>query len=785
MDFKAIEKKWIEKWSKKPIKFSEENLEKLYVIDTPPPFTSGELHMGHVLSYAYIDFAARFKRKRGYNVFYPQGWDCQGFPTEVKVRAKFPELAEKDRKKFKEKCAEFTEENISKMKEQMKLLGFSPDWKYEYKTMDKQYHKIVQYSLIKMFEKGMIYEGRHPTYYCPKCKSALAKAECEEVERTTKLNYLYFMREDGKKVKIATTRPEYLHACVAVAVNPEDDRYKELIGKKLITPIFEKKVEVIPDLEVDMEFGTGAVMICTFGDKQDVVWVYRHKLPVIDAINKEGKLINAGKYNGLSLKEARKEIIKELKEKKLFEKEEVLKQVVKIHDRCKTPVELLSSTQWFIKIKEHKKEIKEAAKKMKWIPSFSIIYLNDWADALEWDWVISRQNVFGTPLPFWKCNKCGKIKLPALDQLPVDPALENGGKCDECGGEFVGEKSVCDCWVDSSITPLIITRWKENENFFKKAYPVTLRPQGAEIIRTWAFYTIFRTLMLTGVPPFKELLINGNVLGPDGKKMSKSLKNYEDPKILLEKFPADALREWAALSGAFAKDRPFSYKDINFGAAFCNKVYNASRFVKKAVEGYEEVSKRQKLRVIDIAILSKLHKATAEVTRDMEHYNYYDAMNKMHLFFWNDFCDYYLEAVKYRVYGKVEKWSKLAAQFTLMEIMRNILNMLSVFIPFTASESYEMLFKRDVEDEKWPEVKEDYLNDEAEKIYAEFKTILSEIRKFKAAHSLSLKEDIAEVEIHTTVGEIEKIREEIEQTGRIKKLVFKKGEELEVNIKRV
>ncbi|MEM0475965.1 MAG: class I tRNA ligase family protein, partial [Candidatus Norongarragalinales archaeon] len=555
LDHAAIQEKWSAEWERLRVyEFNARSKKPVYSIDSPPPFTSGALHMGHMLSYAYFDFAARFKRMRGFEVFYPQGWDCQGFPTEVKVRAKHPQAS---REEFLAAAREFTEHNIAKMRSQMRAMGFSPDWRFEYKTMTDDYHRRVQYSLLKMFEDGLIYRAKHPVLWCPKCASAIAKAETEDVQRETRLNYVFFKITApspkakskkaeknnkefavGEKIAIATTRPEFLHACVAVAVHPEDARYASLVGAELEVPLFKQRVRVLADKDVDPAFGTGIVMICTFGDKQDVVWAYRLNLRVIEALDERGRLINAGDFNGFKAKEAREKILQALRAAELLERDEPLAQSVKIHDRCKSEVELLPSFQWFIKLKNAGEDVIRAAREMKWIPPFTLQYLIDWAQGLEWDWVISRQNVFGTPLPFWFCEKCGEIAPASEQQLPVDPARDrapHGGKCVKCGGALVGEKSVCDCWVDSSITPLAIARWPDDAEFFKKIYPATLRPQGLEIIRTWAFYTIFRCLKLTGKPPFREILINGSVLGTDGKKMSKSAGNFEDPEVLLKK----------------------------------------------------------------------------------------------------------------------------------------------------------------------------------------------------------------------------------------------------------
>ncbi|MBI5635893.1 class I tRNA ligase family protein, partial [Candidatus Micrarchaeota archaeon] len=386
LDFKQIEKRLSADWEHSgAYKFNPSSKKPVYSIDSPPPFTSGALHMGHVLSYSYFDFAARYKRMTGHSVFFPQGWDCQGFPTEVKVEKKFGR-DKLSRKEFKQKCLDFTHENIKAMKAQLIQIGHSPDWDYEYKTIDADYHRKVQLSLLLMKEKNLVYRQKHPVLFCTNCRSAIAKAETEEENRQSKLNHLVFKAEktggghggeEGKteEIIIATTRPELLHALVSVLVNPSDGKNKHLIGATAVSPHFNKRVPILADEDVDPAFGTGIVMNCSFGDKQDVVWVYRHKLTAVEAMDEVGRLVNAGELTGLKVAPAREKIIELLKAEGLLKKQEDVSQVVKTHDRCSKPVELLATNQWFISVKDYKEKIIAAAKAMRWVPSFSIQYL--------------------------------------------------------------------------------------------------------------------------------------------------------------------------------------------------------------------------------------------------------------------------------------------------------------------------------------------------------------------------------------------------------------------------
>jgi len=797
LDFKKIEQKWAGEWEKSGVyRFDESSTKPVYSIDSPPPFTSGALHMGHVLSYSYFDFASRYKRMRGFNVFYPQGWDCQGFPTEVKVEKKFGRLP---RAEFKARCIEFTLENIAAMKRQMVQMGFSPDWKYEYRTMDPSYHKRVQYSLLKMYDEGQVYHAKHPVLFCTNCVSAIAKAETEEIEADASLNTIKFEVEPtGEELLIATTRPELLHACVAVVIHPEDERAAKLVGKYAKTPVFGKSVPIIAEKEVDRQFGTGVVMVCSFGDKEDVKWIYRHKLAVIESWTEFGKVVNAGEgFDGLKPPAMREKVLEALKVQDRLVKQEKFKRVIKTHDRCGKPVDFLSTRQWFVKVKDSGESIIKAAKTMRWIPDFSVQYLVDWAQFIDFDWVISRQRVYGTPLPFYYCEKCAKVYAAEYSSLPVDPAAQPIGKECECGGKILGEASTCDCWVDSSITPLSIGQWPENKALFEKVYPASLRPQGLEIIRTWAFYTIARCLALTGKPPFQDVLINGSVLGKDNKKMSKSLGNYEDPDELLKRYPADAMRQWAALSGAFARDRPFSFKDVERSQSFLVKLWNASKFVQKALEGFDQTTSISHvapyLRATDKWLLSRANRLAKDCTRALEQYDYYSAITAVHSFFWHEFCDFYLEEVKHRVYGEAatqeEKESRLAAQFVLRDALEKTLLLLAPFAVFVTEEVHASLFpsKGSLHARDWPQPLEEYINGEAENIVAGFlHLLLGEARKFKASRGLSLNEPLSHAKItapDTFIASFKLFEQELRQTARIAEFSLETGDVVAVEFK--
>ncbi|MBU1197096.1 valine--tRNA ligase [Candidatus Micrarchaeota archaeon] len=758
LNSKQMEGRWREYWHHHRIhQFDESDAQKpIYVIDTPPPFPTGEFHTGSTLNWGYIDFAARYKRMRQYNVLFPQGWDCHGFPTETKVEKKFGRLP---RAEFREKCLEWSRDMVASIKEQMQQMGFSIDWRHEYYTFHKEYHRKVQLSLLLMHDNGLVYQAKHPVLFCTRCRSAIAKAETEDHDREGTLHYVKFSCEEQDLV-IATTRPELLHACVGIAVHPEDARNKKWIGKIAFTPLFKKPVRVYADSAVDPEFGSGIVMICTFGDRQDVMWMYQYTLPVVEAFDHAGRVMNASEaYNGLKADKARAKIIDDLGSAGLLLKQEKRRQTVKVHDRCKHPVELLQSRQWFIKLKDQKEKILKASSRMRWYPSHHQQLLVDWTNGLEWDWCISRQRVFGIPLPFYYCEKCGAVHAPSKNDLPVDPASHAFKKktC-SCGGAIIGETSVCDGWVDSSITPLIISKWMEDEKLFKRLYPNAVRPQGTDIIRTWAFYSIFRCTELTGTPPFKDLLINGMVLGSDNKKMSKSLGNYVEAKDVIAKSSVDALRQWIALSGTTGKDNVFYWKDIQYAQSFLNKLWNASSLVAKTLEhseprSYGEV--KAHLHVSDRWMLSRLHATIESTTQSMDQYEYYDSIVAVQNFFWKDFCDFYLEEVKHRIYakGKEHAKSREAVQYVFREVLLNTLQLLAPFACYVTEELFHRLFPKEAREAKsihltsWPEMKESLRDASAEELAHILHDAVSLIRKFKAANHLALNEPLSSAEV--------------------------------------
>ena len=469
VDFLKIEEKWQDLWEKHYVhKYDwEDDSRPRYSIDTPPPYPSGDFHMGNVLNWTYFDMRARFKRMQEYNVHFPQGWDCHGLPTEVAVEKAYGiRRSDIPPDEFRKLCEEWIEQYIAVMKEAVIKLGCSVDWSLEYRTMEPEYIRKVQLSFLILYDKDMIYKGEHPINWCPRCETAIADAEVERQQRTGRI-YTVLFSVQGEDLPIATTRPEYIPACVGIGVHPDDERFNHLIGKEARLPLYDKTVPIIADDAVDPSFGTGIMMICTYGDKADVITVARYKLPVVKLIDGRGRMTEAaGTYEGMEIEEARVNIVKDLEEAGLLKSEEHLTQDVGICWRCDTPIEVVTTPQWFMRTMSLTDDVVQTAKEIQWFPDWMRYRLIDWANGLDWDWVLSRQRVFATPIPAWHCNKCGKIRMAKPEELPVDPRVTEIQVPCECGNaEWTGEIDVLDTWFDSSLTCAIHAGWPDRDDW--------------------------------------------------------------------------------------------------------------------------------------------------------------------------------------------------------------------------------------------------------------------------------------------------------------------------------
>jgi valyl-tRNA synthetase len=724
-DFNAVEEKWIKSWDESVYYFDWASRKPQYIIDTPPPYPTGDFHIGNALNWCYMDFAARYKRMQGYNVMFPQGWDCHGLPTEVKVEEIYNITKnEVPREEFRRLCEKMTEEAIERFRKSIIRLGISIDWSNEYVTMRPPYYVLTQRSFVQMYKKGLIYRGDHPVNWCPRCGTAIALAEVEYEPRSTTLNYVRFEAEGGS-VEIATTRPELLPACVGVAVNPADERYTKYIGEALKVPLFHYQVPVFSDPAVDPRFGTGMVMICTFGDRQDVRWWIEHKLPLCQVIDRNGRMTElSGIYKGLGIEEARRVITQDLKQDGILVRQQQLDQNVGLCWRCKTPIEILSGRQWFVKINSD--EIVQTSEEIEWIPSHMQIRLRNWAESVEWDWCISRQRIFATPIPVWYCSRCGETLVADEKWLPLDPNRCNPPTRCKCGSDdFMPELDVLDTWMDSSISALAVSGWLQRDD---PRYPTQLRPQGHDIIRTWAFYTILRTKALVGIRPWDIILINGMALGEDGHKMSKSLNNFIRPEEVFGTNGADVLRQWAALGGAPGNDVMFQWKEITAASRFQQKLWSIYRFSGNLIAKTEE-----KPGQVDRWLLGELDKLIRIVSKSMEEYQFDEAFKAIRVFVWEVLADNYIELVKTRLYGSNGP-KKRAAQNTLFCVIETLMRLMAPFTPFIAEEIYFSITGKSVHNQSWP-LSSDR---EVDPAGLQIKEIAATIRRYKAEKGLAL-----------------------------------------------
>jgi len=698
LDLKQIEEKYRKYWEKEKVyKFNAKSKKQIYSIDTPPPTVSGKMHIGHAFSYAQGDFIARFKRMLGENVFYPFGTDDNGLPTERLVeRLNKVKNKEMTREKFVELCLKTIKKISPNFIQDWKNLGMSCDFEVYYSTIDKHSQKLSQKSFIELYNQGEIYEKKFPTLWCPECQTSIAQAELEDKELPSLFSTLKFSCE-GKDLLIATTRPELLGACVAVFVNPKDTRYNSLIGKKAKVPLFNHEVPIIGDVSAEIDKGTGILMICSYGDKYDVDAINKNKLTPRVILNKNGTL-NFGRYKGMKIKEARKKILKDLEKEGLIVEQKQISHIVNVHDKCGTEIEFLPTNQWFIKILDKKKRLIEQGKKIKWYPEFMQKRYINWVEGLEWDWNISRDRHFGISIPVWKCEECNEIILPKENELPVDPLLIKK-KCPKCKKDARPEEKVLDTWATSSLTPQIASNLVGDGI----KMPFSLRPQAHDIIRTWAFYTITKSLLHENKIPWKDVMVSGFVR-LEGQKMSKSKGNVIEPQAIMEKYGADALRYWAAGS-KLGEDLNYQEKDLIAGKKLITKLINASRFVFMNLKDYNP-KKPRKLEKIDELFLKELNRVICTTTTRFEEYNYSRAKFNAEEFFWKDFCDNYLEIIKKKVYNGNKK-EKESAFYTLYYSLLTILKLLAPIMPFITEEIYQTYYKKQEKDKSihlsdWP-----------------------------------------------------------------------------------
>lgn len=771
------EAKWQKFWKDENIyEFDPSSSKEIYSIDTPPPTVSGAIHLGHVYSYTQAEVIARYMRLAGKNLRYPIGMDNNGLPTE--------KLVEKERgvrghnmplAQFVKICMEVTEQYREKYKKLWDSLGFSFDWNLEYSTISPQTQKLVQTVFKELYDKKAIYQKEAIALYCHRCRTFVAQAEVEDENSSSVFYDISFSRKNGEILTISTTRPELLPACVAVFVNPKDKRYKTIVGESVTTPLGQK-VKVLADEEVSIEKGTGAVMCCTYGDETDLNWVKKYNLAEKIIIGNDGKFIDLTELPEMSLKsiqDGRKIIVSKLKDLKAITKEQPIEHAVGVHERCGTPIELLPTKQWFVKIIDKKEELIEAGKKINWHPAYMRKRYEQWVSGLKWDWCISRDRYFGVPIPAFVCDKCGEIVIPDKKEFPVDLKLQKGKKCPKCSsGTLVPEKGVLDTWFTSSLTPDINNLSNLNKDLKGKIYPMSMRPQAHDIIRTWVVYSILMGIYRHSDIPWKNLMIAGHILLRKGEKISKKTGGGNlKPEELIKNHSADAIR-YTMCGALLGKDAFYDELEVKKGKRLINKLYNAGKLVISNLSDFslEANIDKTKLETIDRWIIMKSCEVAKEMTKNFEQYEVGRARLVFEDFFWKDFCDNYLEIVKGRLWNtdKSQIQKRKSAQYALYETYLNILKMISPILPHISEEMYHAKLNTDgtlesdtdmgiyAKEQKsihltdWP--KDDKvmkLNDDEKKGVDLMTTTISEIRKYRASKQLKMNLPIPIIYIKT------------------------------------
>lgn len=653
-------------------------------MDTPPPYPSGRpWSPGALTQYSQIDMIARAARMRGYEVLYPIGIDRNGLPVEIFAERKYRvQMRKTPREEFINLCKHALDDLETYMVNLMKMVGVSGDYANKYRTDSEDYRKLTQWSFIELWKKGLFYVANRPNNYCVDCNTTIADAEIEYEELPTYLITNRFRIKDSKQdLLVATTRPELLAACQLVVVNPKDERYRKLIGKSVVVPMYNREIPVKAHSSVDSKFGSGVVMVCSYGDYNDVLLFREFRLKEIVAIDMDGKMTEVtGKYAGISVKDARSQIIQDLQEMGITAKVEQIQHRTPLCERSHTPIEIIPMEEYYLKQLEFRQTLKKLVKTIDFHPPMHRQILTDWIDGLTTDYPVSRRRYYSTEIPVWYCSKCntphlpkpGKYYRPWRDEAPFK-------RCKKCGNpKFVGETRTFDTWMDSSLSPLYISKFLKNKKFHGLTYPATLRVQGKDIVRTWLYYTLLRCYLLTGKVPFRETWIGGLGLDAQGRAMRKSLGNFVDPEPLLERYGADAFRFWGASEAGLGFDFRLSEDRIAGAGKFLTKLWNTARFISSFPQ-----PKSATLTWTDKWVLTELSKLHEDCVRAYENYDSFTAATKIREFIRNVFASHYIEMAKGRAYGDgVPREEQEAAWFTLHEVVREVLLLLAPITPY-------------------------------------------------------------------------------------------------------
>ncbi|MGH3871606.1 MAG: valine--tRNA ligase [Pseudonocardiaceae bacterium] len=756
----------------------------VFSIDTPPPYVSAShLHVGHAMSYSQADFVVRYRRMRGERIFYPMGFDDNGLPTERFVEQKYGiKAADTPRAEFIALCMKETKATAARYEDLWRRVGLSVDWSQTYSTIDPRCQATAQTSFIKLRQAGYIRRSRDPILWCVECQTALAQADVEDLERRGRIHQIDFSSaETGRSLIISTTRPELLAACVAMYFHPGDERYSELEGTFARVPVFGHEVPIKVDESVDPEFGTGLMMVCTFGDVEDVNKWRRDSLDLRLVLGPDGRFDQStGPLAGRNIDDARHVILDLLKDSGELLDSTSIRQVVGVHERCSTPVEFQIRPQWFVRIMEHRERFRVRATELEWAPEMMMRRLDDWIDGLKWDWNITRQRHYGVPFPVWyRLDENGEpiqdhVLTPELSALPVDPStdLPPGFVEAQRGkpGGFAGDPDVMDTWMTSSLSPQINDGWAVSGTGSDPTLaPMSLRVQAFEIIRTWLFYTLIQSEFHFGRVPWKTVMISGWGLNEQGKKISKrDLEkstnadgfNRYVPDQVIARYGADALRLWAT-SARLGNDLRYNEKDVRVGRKFTVKLWNVGRFINLHSDGFDASSMAPTpvadRTAVDRWVLAHLAEAIERTTEAFDQYDFMQAHKAASRFFWFIFCDRYLEMIKDRFLDpdKHSDLERLSAQWTMREVYRTVLALFAPFAPFVT----EHLYQRSYADQEtassihvspWPTVDEQWKTDPSD--IDQMIILLDAVRALRSQHRLHSGTRIARLIVDAPTG---------------------------------
>ena len=749
MDPKISEKAWNPELEKQILKQWEEDKiydftpqEDNFTIDTPPPYPSGRpWHIGAAAHYSQIDMIARTARMAGKNVYFPIGIDRNGLPVELYTEKKHKiRMRETDRNEFLNLCRNALDDLEAEMLLIMKSLGISGDFANYYRTDSEEYRTLTQSTFIDLWNKGQVYLANRPNNYDWVSGTTIADAEIIYQELATKLVYMKFkIKDTDKEIIIASTRPELLCACRTIIVNPEDERYAQYIGKKIIVPMTNEEVELRTHHSAQQEFGSGAVMVCSYGDQNDVALFRELELEEIVAIGLDGRMTEvAGDYTGLKPKQARAKIIEDLEAKGLLDKVEDINHRTPVSERSKAPIEIIPMEEYYLKQKESIDKMRKLGEEVTFHPNMHKQILMNWLDSINIDWPISRRRYYGTEIPIWYCKKCsephvpepGKYYKPWNEKCPISNCV----KCDST--EFVGEERTFDTWMDSSVSPLFISKFNRDDEFFNKVYPATIRPQAKDIVRTWLYYTLLRCEQLTGEKPWSEAWIMGYGLDEKGMKMSKSKGNAIDPLPVIEKSGADTFRFWSASEINHGYDFRCNEQKIESTRKFLSKLWNVSRFLSSF-----PVIESGTPNASDKWILSELDNLVKECKKGYDDYNFFIPAIAIREFTWNVFAAHYIEMVKARAYGiDFSDEERDGAIFTLHKTLSTILKLLAPITPFITEHLWKILYsKESIHKQKQVDIENIEEQSDITKEIVEFN---SKTWNEKKSQNLSLKDSI-------------------------------------------